>query len=346
MDVTDDKKIKLDEIKKDALYQTLYQTSVDGMSLNQIFKDSKDLRLLDCNESYVKLSGLDKEQLLQAKDIKEFHQNYVVNNLCNKNIPCETGETSDTICSKVYSWHRPDQKENFIECRGVRIKCHGQNIQHCIHRDVTHTVIAAKKVKALSHRLSLIGEEERKRIARDLHDEFGHLGPSLRKISDQSPQFNHTVLALTEIIRKTIHELRPDLLDNIGLCATIQWMLHDFEEHHPGVNTEFKNFGLKEEPSSDYSIIIYRIFQEAMNNITKYSQAKNISVTLTQSHPGLILMVKDDGIGFDTNILCSANKGIGLKAMSERLLAVDGTLHISSKRGVGTKIRAELILQE
>lgn len=336
-DVTEAKRAEFELKEREALYRTLFNTSSDGISLTKRSKDLKCIQLIDCNESYVRLSGLSKEQLLQTDDIGELQR------VCDdKGSDSVENKKKCKVCSEVYSWNRPDNKVNYIECRGGEIQYKGQEVMHCIHRDITNSILSDMKVKSLSRRLSAITEEERRRIARDLHDEFGQLTPGFNEICHLYPQFEDTVSNLGQIIRKAIHQLRPDILDNLGLREAMKWTLHDFETRHSGVKVVFNTYGLNTDPSLEYSLIIYRIFQEIMNNIVKHSKAKNITVTLTSSYPLLILIVTDDGIGFDTDVLYSQDLGIGLKGISERLLAVDGNLKISSKKGDGTIIRAEL----
>jgi PAS domain S-box-containing protein len=230
-----------------------------------------------------------------------------------------------------------------------------------IVRDVTDRKRAEEEIRHLSQQLIRAAEEERKRLARDLHDELGQaltaLHFSMEAMHDSLPaemkaqkttcdELIRQVEELGDSIRSLSSELRPDMLDDLGLIPTLQWYIKDFVKRVGGLQIDFQAIGLKQRLEAEIEIVLYRCLQEALNNIAKHAKAKNVSVLLTCSHPKLIFTIKDDGVGFEQTereVPSGARKQpIGLLGMRERVVSVGGTIDIRSSKGKGTVIRAEL----
>jgi signal transduction histidine kinase len=218
-----------------------------------------------------------------------------------------------------------------------------------------------EEIRHLSRQLISVIEEERKRLARDLHDEFGQALTTLHFMveallnsmpvgfKDQKTRCDELMRLIEQLgdsIRNISSQLRPDMLDHLGLVPTLQWYIDDFVKRRQGLQIDFQAMGVKKRPSSDIEIVLYRILQEALNNIAKHAKARHVSVILTYSHPKLILTIKDDGVGFQQTEgmapFGAKKQGIGLPGMRERVASVGGTLDIRSSRGKGTVIRAKL----
>ncbi|MDH3392464.1 MAG: histidine kinase, partial [Desulfobulbaceae bacterium] len=217
-----------------------------------------------------------------------------------------------------------------------------------------------KENKLLSQRLLHVAEEEQKRIARDLHDEFGQVLPTLRycieKIMNYLPEIpadlqkeldtaSHLIERLGDISRETATALRPDILDRMGLIKTIDSAIKEFSNRHKNIEVEFEVIGTEKPFSAAIETTLFRVFQEAFNNISKHTKATKVDVALTFMHPHIILAVHDNGCGFDPQKPLAeknSSSGVGLRGMRERVVSVDGTLVIRSKLGMGTIIRAEL----
>jgi signal transduction histidine kinase len=213
----------------------------------------------------------------------------------------------------------------------------------------------------LSRSLLNVVEEARKRLARDLHDELGqaltalHFGMEAlhQTIPDDLVSQRKRCTELIRLIehvsdttRNLITELRPAMLDHLGLLPTLEWYIEDFRNRMEGLNVEFEAIGLKQRLDAEVETALYRIIQEGLHNVVKHASAKNASIRLTYSYPDLILIIKDDGIGFDQNEHSMASgarhQGIGLLGMRERIASVGGRLEVRSKPGKGTLIRAEV----
>lgn len=230
-----------------------------------------------------------------------------------------------------------------------------------IVRDVTDRKRAEQAIRYLSQQLIRAAEEERRRIARDLHDELGQaltgLHYSMEAMHKALPEemkshraacigLIRQVEGLGDTIRELASELRPDMLDDLGLVPTLEWYIKDFVDRVGRIKIDFQAIGIRKRPEPEIEIVLYRFLQEALTNIAKHARAQHVIVRLTYSHPNLIFSIKDDGIGFNP-LEATATPGakkqpIGLLGMRERIISVGGTLDIHSGEGKGTIIRAEI----
>ncbi|MFA6282909.1 MAG: PAS domain S-box protein [Desulfurivibrionaceae bacterium] len=341
-------------------YRTLFETSTDGISIYEISAAGVEQKIVDCNESYLKLAGRSKEELFACADIKSLKKNKqkIMSRETHNPSRCSFGGSR---CVGLYSWLRPDGRENFIECRGKLILFNGAEFMHCMHRDVTQVKLAEEKIRHLSLRIIESAEEEQKRIAANLHDEFGVILLSLRQQVDFlqkksiSPEGGNAsefmkISELVDIIgaaiRGATNRLRPDLLDNLGFVPALEWGLHDFSGRYPAIQTAMKISGAQRKIPPEYEIALYRLVQESLTNIGKHAGASAVSVRLIFSYPSLIVIVADDGRGFEPGDPVAPSSGthggLGLRSMHERMLAIGGSLSVRSRLGVGTKIRAEV----
>ncbi len=193
-------------------------------------------------------------------------------------------------------------------------------------------------------------EDERSRLARNLHDDLGALLTSAKldaariksRVSESSTEtkelFEHLVGNLNGSIalgRKIIEDLRPSALSNLGLIATLEILAREFAESSKlQVHSEFEVVEL----SDDTELMVYRLMQEACTNILKYAKAKSVWLSLGVQDGVVTVSVRDDGVGFDVNKQLSAS--YGLLGMRYRVEAADGILNITSLPGEGTLVQA------
>jgi PAS domain S-box-containing protein len=200
-------------------------------------------------------------------------------------------------------------------------------------------------------------EQERSRWARELHDETlqalavlrMRLSSALRE--DAPEELEKTGQAAVEQIddeivklRRLITELRPASLDTIGLEAALQALAeqHQQAERVMEVDCDFDLPNQEEaRPTPVLETAVYRLVQEALNNVSKHSMARRADVTVRTSRGSIEIEVRDDGVGFEPNLV---REGFGLVGMRERAALLGGTLDVDSTRGSGTKIRAEIPL--
>jgi two-component system sensor histidine kinase UhpB len=214
------------------------------------------------------------------------------------------------------------------------------------------------ELKALSNHLQSIREEERKNVAREIHDELGQQLTALKMDIDwilhkqTNPEINvisklQEMLKMNDGIINTVRrisaDLRPALIDDLGLIATIEWKCADFEERS-GVKCKFLSKVKERAFSKDFSIHIYRILQESLTNINRHSEADEVSVLLTENQNELILEINDNGKGISSENLYH-NKRLGILGMRERAGLLNGELEITGKQNKGTSVKLILSLE-
>lgn len=205
--------------------------------------------------------------------------------------------------------------------------------------------------RLLVGRLLAAGEEERRRIARELHDEIsqlltviqlslerggGEAGPGEEVDLDKV----RGLLARTQKeVHRIIHDLRPSLLDDLGLPSAVRWYAASYLEPE-GIDVSLEVDEALEVPD-EVEITTFRIYQELVTNILRHSRAEHVSVELYRSDGHLVLAVEDDGVGFAP---AERGEGAGLVGIQERAALVDGRVDIDSEPGLGTHILLEIPL--
>lgn len=164
-------------------------------------------------------------------------------------------------------------------------------------------------------------------------------GPQVTLLRALIPRVQETV----EEVRRISMALRPSTLDDLGLLATIGWFCREFHQTHRRLQVERRVDVVEEDIPERLKIVIYRVLQEAMNNVAKHSGAARVEVTLRRSGDLLELGVADDGDGFDTRGLRQTNRetaGFGLSSMRERTELSGGWFSLESAADSGTVVRA------
>jgi PAS domain S-box-containing protein len=201
----------------------------------------------------------------------------------------------------------------------------------------------------LLSRLVFAQEDERRRIAREMHDQFGEqltaLNLRIRLLRDASAGqagLTEQVTALEAVAQRLdrdvdhlVWELRPTALDDLGLRAALANYINDWSAR-AHVSAELHTTGLLDDRlSADTETALYRIAQEALTNVAKHSKAKNVEIILERRSDHVVLIVEDDGVGFEPG---GGGQGFGLLGMQERAALIGATLQIESSAGSGTTI--------
>ena len=204
----------------------------------------------------------------------------------------------------------------------------------------------------LAQHLQTAREDERQRLARNLHDELGSLLTSAKldaariksRLANTAPEalelLAHLVGTLNTGIalgRRIIEDLRPSSLSNLGLVATLEILAREYAAQS-GVAVHCQLEAVPLRPSAE--LVVYRLVQEAITNITKYAQARNVWIELCSRAGQVEVSVRDDGLGFDTGT--KPQSAYGLVGMRFRVGAEGGSLHLQSRPGQGTQILARL----
>ena len=223
-------------------------------------------------------------------------------------------------------------------------------------RDITGLKQAQEQIHGLTQQLIKAQENERRRIARDLHDNVAQdlasliisndsLFEDFEDIPDEVRQRNSTFSGVLKktiaSIRDLVYDLRPPGLTQIGLVKTMDQYCIDFSKK-TDIEVDLYTAGIERlNLDTDTKINLFRILQEALNNANNHADATLISVRLIASHPDLILRIEDNGCGFDPDVrmvTALKEKRMGLKSMEERVNLLDGELTIRSQQGSGTRI--------
>lgn len=217
-----------------------------------------------------------------------------------------------------------------------------------IRHEVTERKKVEEELQNMMTKIIEVQEDERKRLSRNLHDGIGqNLYSHLISINILQSQLKHPLLdmlqkeatELIEEVRKISQELRPSVLDDLGLLPAIRSYLTRFSENYQ-IDVQFDCF-LQQRLSSNKEITIYRILQEALINIQKYANAEQVSIIIREMDQEVRVIIEDNGQGFDPS---NITRGVGLFSMEERARAVKGEVHIHSSPGKGTKIVLEIPL--
>jgi PAS domain S-box-containing protein len=217
--------------------------------------------------------------------------------------------------------------------------------------DVTERKSSAEFLQALTGRLIHAQDEERRRIARELHDDFsqrlGILGINLAHLWRVLPESRPEDRARVCEILKGTNELCSDLhtlsrrlhssrLEYVGLASALRGLCNDISQTFE-IEVHFAEGELRQEPSKDVALCLFRIAQEALANVVKHSHATSANVELSTNSGGLSLRIADNGNGFDA-AHSTPSPGIGLIGMQERIRLIGGRLLVSSEIGLGTQI--------
>jgi PAS domain S-box-containing protein len=206
-----------------------------------------------------------------------------------------------------------------------------------------------EELRQLAGRLMTAQDDERRRIARDLHDDLSqklaYLAMDLSKLAlkPSTPELQKELLLLrgkaheaSDTVRHISHQLHPSVLDDIGLEAAIEQYCDEFQERS-GIATHFTSRDVPDSLPREIANSLYHIFQESLRNVSKHSRAEEVFVSLESQGDILRLTVKDKGIGLPPERL-KTGSSIGIVGMKERAHLVNGTFSVESRQGQGTEV--------
>lgn len=217
---------------------------------------------------------------------------------------------------------------------------------------------AQQQLQELSSHIQDAKEQERLRIAREVHDEIGSLLTAIKidllwlsqRLPKDNQQLTEKAKTIEELVNKTItsasnlaHSLRPGILDCFGIIAALEIEAQEFSKRS-GITCAFTKSQECIDLPETHSITLFRIFQEALNNILKHAKAKNVQVEIVKGEDHLELIIEDDGIGFG-DAARQKPRSFGLRGIHERIEHLGGTVKISSAPGKGTHIAIFLPLE-
>jgi signal transduction histidine kinase len=221
-----------------------------------------------------------------------------------------------------------------------------------VERRLRENSKARADLQELSARLVRAQEEERRKLARELHDEIGQslsaimMEASNAELAGNPGQSRERVRSIGSIAGKTLNAvrdlallLRPSMLDDFGLVPALNWHAREMSKR-TGLHIRINAGEDCDDLPDEHKTCIYRLVQEALNNAARHAHARSLNVAVKNAGDRVLFSVKDDGIGFDK----ARVRGLGLLGMEERVRRLGGKLTIDSEHGLGTAIRAELPL--
>jgi len=208
-----------------------------------------------------------------------------------------------------------------------------------------------EELRALSRHLQTIREEEKARIAREVHDELGstltalkmdldwlgeHLAGAPAPIAATKAEMDKLLEEAVAATRRIVTDLRPSILDDLGLSAALRWQAAEFRKHTEtriDVETPASDHGI----GRDVALTLFRIFQETLTNIARHAKATEVSVSLSATDAALVLQIRDNGIGISDEDLRKPTSH-GIRGMRERAQQLGGDVSVSGNPGAGTTV--------
>ncbi len=345
-------KVKLEKEKKETeeRYRLLVESSPDGIVLH----DTKKIIFL--NSALLKLSGLKNANEIIGKDPNLFvHPDFL--EISKRRIKrILNGEDLDPIYEKMV---RTDGKVVMVEAKGILIYLDGKPVMQTTIRDVSQRIKAENEIKKsheqirkLAIHLQHLQEEERERIAKEIHDELGQTLTGIKmdlsflhrtnkdtKIAERLEAVDGLVDRSIKTVRKISSGLHPPVLDDLGLKAAIEWQIHEFFARSQ-IKYTLDLSDADIEFSKDKSHAIFRIIQESLTNVARHSKATKVTVISKLQENNMVFEIKDNGVGISKNSL-DENSTFGIISMKERALVFNGKIEITGKNS-GTLVKLSI----
>lgn len=352
-------------------YRRLFETAQDGI----LIIDAGTGEITDVNPFLSEMLGYVKEHFLGKrlweigffKDIAASQQAF--SELQDKgfiryeDLPLETKDGRSMDVEFVSNVYMVDG-EKVIQCniRDITARKRAEaalvkakkNLEIKVKKRTANLSRANEQLRFYAAEVIRAHEDERKHIACELHDQIGQSLTSLKLMMGQAENFSNpesiailresqtVVSELIRQVREMSLNLRPSMLDDLGLLPTLLWHIKRFTDQ-TRVKVAFEHSGLNRSFSPDISIAVYRIIQEALTNIARHANANEASIHVRAEEKAIHLVVKDHGSGFNAARL-SIGTTTGLGGMRERALLLKGSFRIESSPETGTRLTAEIPL--
>lgn len=352
MDITERKKASEALIRSEEKYRTLVEQATDA-----IFIADQTGRFIVVNPAAVQLSQYSEQELMQMTIFHLADQEELkVKPFAFEEMKSERGARSE---------RRMRRKDGVMVDVEINARFLSDGRFLAFIRDITERKQAEnelnnsyKAIRKLTSHLQQAREEERKHIARNIHDELGQLLTVLKmdiswlskKVKAMNvPAITEKADAVMELLNNTVHsvrriaaDLRPGLLDDLGLVAAIEWHLGEFGKR-TGIQTHFLISNAQINLPAEQATSLFRIYQESITNIARHAEATEVTVELLEQNNRFIMRITDNGKGFDFAAV-GKRKTLGLLGMKERAEMMGGRFEVTRQTGGGMQIEVELSL--
>ena len=333
-------------------YRDLFESAEDA-----IWVQNLDGQIVMANEACVRLTGYSREELI-GMDVKGFLSGEALKWARQARRRPLRGE----LVNKRYEGQikRKDGSQAALSLSASLIADGDEpKAFQLIARDITEEKRMEENLRFYLRQITRAQEEERKRVARELHDETAQELVALSrqldslisapgKLSRRDIKFLEGIQAqvdkILEGVRRFSQDLRPSVIDDLGLLPALEWLISDLEKHF-GITIGMAVLGVERRFSPEVELVLFRVAQEALNNVWKHSEASRAWVTVEFGDGKTNLSIRDNGKGFEvpSGMADLANVGkLGLAGMEERVRLVSGKLTLQSKPGEGTEVTVEV----
>ncbi|MFT3948711.1 MAG: PAS domain S-box protein [Agriterribacter sp.] len=338
-----------------------YKQLFENNPLPMMMLSYPELNIIDANEAAIFQYGYPRHMFLR-KNIKDIQLSEDAFNF--KDYVKE--DVTDYHETGVWKHRKLDGSVIFVEIFVHGMIVDGLKTKLVLAHDVTQRIEAEnnqkeylEQIRMLTGYLQEIREEERKNIAREIHDELGQqltvlkmeiawmirkLNANEKSVEGKLTDLMETIDGTMKAIRRICAELRPTVLDDIGLEAAMEWHARQFQQA-TGIIVQCNNPPGSVDASADIKTALFRIFQESFTNVARHAEASIIKVDLKQENDCLTLTITDNGKGFDIN-LADQKRTLGILGMKERSITLGGEYTINSKPGKGTMVKVSIPLMQ
>jgi PAS domain S-box-containing protein len=340
--------------------QERYRSLIEATDTGFFILDEKG-RVMDANLKYVRLTGHRRLKEIIGRGVEEWAEE----NERDKNLAAvRECFRRGFIRGLEISYRDPRGQRTSVEINATVVKGpEGPRIfslvQDITQRKATELALKAsrRQLRNLSEHLQTILEKERIEISRRIHDDLGQqltamkmdmfwlnqrLSPDQPALSEKIKSISRLIDGTIQTIQKISRELRPPLLEHLGLTAALEWQLKDFQKR-TGLEGSLTISPRKLTLDQEDSTLIFRLVQEMLTNIIRHAEAQAVKITLKKNENQVVLTVSDNGLGITPDRI-NDPRSLGLIGMRERVYARDGTIQIRGLPQGGTKIAVELSL--
>lgn len=356
-EISERKKSEIELRESESKYKMLFNNANDAVFVTQLSQEKSYGDFIEVNEIACKRLGYSKEEFLQLSPSAIVSQKNINDFNLNMEKLLKEGHVIYDLVHRA-----KDKKLIPVEINSLLFLYNEKPTILSIARDITERKQAEEKLRRtskllreLATHLQSVREEERTIIAQEIHDELGQVLTALKiqisllanKLNNDQEPLKQKINSLSDMIDDSVEsvqkisaKLRPGILDELGLIAAIEWQTEEFEKL---TSIKCSLILPKEELvlEKEKSTAIFRIFQEALTNITRHSQATKTQISLLNHQSNIYLEIQDNGKGI-TQDQIKAFKSLGIHGMEERAMVFGGQVYIEGIAGNGTTVKVEI----